>query len=105
MTWQEIFGGGSLLVAAAVAYWGYKRGKRSDDVSEQSGINTANRAGTQQIIDGLNAFIDQLQEGSVVYRETIAYLEKRLVDCSMERDLAIKERDRMHRKYGEGEEI
>lgn len=103
MTWEQIFGAGSLAVAVAVAYWGYKRGKRSDEVSEQSGINTANRAGTQQIIDGLNAFIDQLQESGMVYRETIAYLEKRLTECALERDLAIKERDRMHRKYGEGE--
>lgn len=101
MTWEQAFTGISVLSAAAAAYWGYRRGKRSDQVSEQSGIATETRAGTQQIIDGLNALVDQYQESAATHRDTVHYLEGRLAQVLEENENLKLELVALRKKYGD----
>lgn len=101
MTWEQAFAAGSVIIAAAVAWWGHRRGQKSDEVSKQSGMATETRAGTQQIIDGLNALVDQLQESDQVKHATIVYLESRLTAVAKELEEAKLELSRLRRKYGE----
>lgn len=54
------------LIGAAVssiaAFFGYRRSKVVDATSAQSGVASNHRAGTQQVIEGLNDLLDQFQE-------------------------------------------
>lgn len=91
---------GSLVIALAVAWWGYKRGSKSDAVAGQLGMASETRAGTQQIMDGLNALIDQLQEGAATHKDTVAYLQARL-DHVIDENIALKvENLALRRQYG-----
>lgn len=101
MTVIEISTLGGLIISGAVAWWGYKRTRKSDAVSEQSGVATETRAGTQQIIDGLNTLIDQYQEGAALHKEAMHYLQERLDAVLAENTTLKMELARIRHKYGE----
>lgn len=89
------------VLGFAAAYLGYRRSRSVDRVTEQSGLTTESRAGTAQIIEGLNQFVDQLQEGHQSFREDIRYLTARLDACGAEREELRRELARLRRKYGD----
>ncbi len=78
MTWGEVASLATVVVAAGVAVWGYKRGSKSDAVAEKSAVAAETRLGTQQLIDGLKILADQWREAWEVSREGTAYLQERL---------------------------
>jgi uncharacterized coiled-coil protein SlyX len=79
----------------------YRRSKKVDAVAQQSGAATESRAGTAQIIEGLNEIIDSLQEDNKMWREDIRYLTNRLDLNDKQREDLRNELVRMHRKYGD----
>lgn len=78
----------------------YRRSKVVDATSAQSGIASNHRAGTAQIIEGLNALIDQLQEDNDNFRGDIKDLLERCEVVRIERDALKLEIARLRRKYG-----
>jgi hypothetical protein len=87
--------GGVLL-----GFLGYRRSKHVDAVSAKSGVATETRAGTAQVIDGLMALLDQLQEDNrdtrsilAESRESVRMAAVRLEEVTIERDVARRERD------------
>lgn len=84
-----------------LGYLAYRRSVRVDQISEQSGIATSTRAGTAQIIEGLNQLIDNLQDDNKNFRDDIKYLTLRLDQISNERDALKAELSRMHKMYGD----
>lgn len=77
------------------------RSRKVDAVAAQSGALTETRAGTAQIIEGLNLLIDQLQDDNKTFRDDIKYLTLRLDAIAKERDELRRELNRLQRKYGE----
>lgn len=89
------------LPSFCLGYLAYRRSRKVDKVAEQSGIATETRAGTTQIIEGLNQLIDNLQEDNKAFREDIRH-------CGTRLDIIVKERDELRvrlndmlRKYGD----
>lgn len=89
------------LPATFLGLMAYIRSLRVDAVAEQSGVATETRAGTAQIIQGLNDLIDNLQTDNKVFRDDIKYLTLRLDAFAAEREELRKEVARLRRKYGE----
>lgn len=92
------------LVGAAVSLTigilGHRRSKQVDATSEQSGAASNHRAGTAQVLDGLNALIDQLQEDNTTFRADIKELVARLDAITVERDALRLEVARLKKLYG-----
>jgi chromosome segregation ATPase len=100
--WSALIGaiGGILL-----GVLGYRRSRHVDAVSEKSGVATETRAGTAQVIDGLMALLDQVQEDNrdnrIQFREVrdaVRQAAVRLAEVTVERDLARQERDEARRE-------
>ena len=89
------------LPATALGFLAWWRSRKVDAVAEQSGAVTETRAGTAQVIDGLNQLIDNLQDDNRLFREDIKYLTLRLDVIVKERDELRRELNRLNRKYGE----
>src|SRR5688572_27423201 len=89
------------LPATVLGLLAYRRSRRVDAVAAQSGIATETRAGTAQIIEGLNHLIDNLQEDNAVIRADFKYLTTRLDTVIEERDALRREVAELRRKYGE----
>jgi ABC-type transporter Mla subunit MlaD len=105
MSWEQVGQGLALAVpSTAVGVFAYLRSRKVDAISEQSGIVSDTRAGTAQIIDGLNGLIDNLQEDNKIFREDIKHLTARLDAITAERDELKRELARLRRKYGNGED-
>lgn len=69
MNWEQILGGLALaLPATALGYMTYRLSRRKDAVSEQSGIASNHKAGIEQVLEGSNKLIDQLQEENASLR-------------------------------------
>lgn len=54
-----------LISAVAAGVFGlmkFRQSQKVDAVSAQSGVASNHRAGTQQVIEGLNGLVDQLQQ-------------------------------------------
>lgn len=93
-----------LLTAAGgvgIAYLAHRAGRRKDRVTEQSGVVTQDRAGTAQIIEGLNLLIDQLQEDYARIREDLQRCAARLDPIATRLEEALREIARLRHKYGE----
>lgn len=88
------------MIAAVSGYLLHKRSKVSDAVSAQSGVASEHRAGTQQIIEGLNKLLDQAQETIVDDREVIKLLEGRVETFSALLDACKAENARLRRENG-----
>lgn len=79
-------------VSLAIAYLGHRRSRKVDATSAQSGVVSDHRAGTQQVIEGLNGLVNQLQEEN-------ERLIIRLDLTSAERDSLRLEVARLRKKY------
>jgi len=102
MSWEQVIGGtGTAVVALAIGVMTYRRSRAVDAVSEQSGAVTEARAGTSQIIDGLNGLVDALQDDNKNFREDIRLLTARLDACFADREQLRLEVARLRRKYGD----
>lgn len=78
------------LIAAVpsfiLGYLAFRRAVKVDKTTEQSGVAVAQLGAVNQIIDGLNQLIDNLQEDNVILR-------KGLIDVGTKLESAITERD------------
>jgi hypothetical protein len=89
------------LPSTILAYVTYKRARRVDSVAEQSGVAAESRAGTQQIIEGLNIIIDNLQEDNRQWREDAKYQADRSDARDKECNRVRFRLNAMIRKFGE----
>lgn len=82
---QALLGLVVAVPGTAVSYWAYRRGSRVDAVAEQAGIATRDTASIQQVVDGLNTLVGNLQEDNLVLRGKVLALEESLAriiaDC------------------------
>jgi predicted nucleic acid-binding Zn-ribbon protein len=102
MSWEQVTGGiGTAGVALALGVLTYRRSRAVDKISAQSGVATESRAGTAQVIDGLNRIIDTLQEDNKEWRAGFRELTIRLEVMAAERDKLRQEIARLRRKYGD----
>lgn len=104
MGWDDVFK--TLIIGIPsflLGYLAYKRSKKVDKVTEQSGAITETRAGTQQVIEGLNSLLDNLQEDNTSFRADVRYLTDKLDTCYREREELKREVSRLKRKYGEND--
>jgi len=100
MDWGQV--AMALLIGApsfALGYLALQRSKRVDAISAQSGVVTDARAGTSQIIEGLNRLIDNLQEDNQSFREDIRHLTIRIDALTAERDELRTRLNRLARRY------
>jgi len=100
MDWGQV--AMALLIGApsfALGYMALQRSRKVDAISAQSGVATDARAGTAQIIEGLNRLIDNLQEDNASFREDIRYLTVRLDAVTKERDDLRIRLNRLARRY------
>lgn len=77
----------------------YLQSKKVDAVAEQSGIVTQSRAGTEQIIEGLNKLVNNLQADNKALREDVVYLNLRIDRLATEMQLTKKEIAWLRKKY------
>lgn len=102
MDWTAlILGLAGTVTGATIGYLGHRRSKTVDTASAQSGIASNHRAGTAQVIEGLNLLIEQYQEDNATFRDDLRTLANRLDIVTAERDALRLEVARLHRKYGE----
>lgn len=57
--------------AVFIAWLAYKRAVRTDTVTAQAGISTFQSGTIQQVIDGLNSVIENLQEDNRLLRKRV----------------------------------
>ena len=99
-SWDPIFTALPIAAGLLIAWWGHLKSKRVDAISAQSGIAANGRAGTAQILEGLNTLIDQLQEDYQGARNDIVHLRDRLQVVAAERDALTLEVARLRKRYG-----
>jgi len=102
MDWGQVVQ--ALLIGAPsflLGYLVYQRSRKVDAISAQSGIVTEARAGTAQIIDGLNKLIDNLQEDNASFRDDVSRLHVRLDACYEERNELRARFNRLSKRYGD----
>lgn len=93
------------LPATVLGFLAYRRSRKVDAVAEQSGIANETRAGTAQIIEGLNSLVDALQEDNKTFRDEgrafrdeVRNLTLRVNEVVAERDELRRERDSLRRE-------
>lgn len=102
MSWESAATGGvSAAVALTLGVLTYRRSRRVDAISAQTGAADATRAGTAQIIEALNGLVDNLQEDNRGFRDDIRHCGTRLEALTNERDELRRELARLRRKYGD----
>ena len=89
------------LPATILGLLAYRRSRKVDAVAEQAGVAIEARAGTAQIIEGLNALVDNLQTDNKVFRDDFKFFTERLNECFAEREKLRQEVARLRKKYGE----
>jgi peptidoglycan hydrolase CwlO-like protein len=105
VNWNEVLAALVIgLPSLAIGLLAYRRSRKVDAVSEQSGASSNHRAGTAQVIEGLNELIDNLQEDNKGFRADIRYLTDRLDTITKERDLLKLEVARLKKRYGNNDE-
>lgn len=82
----------SVILTFVLGYFGYKRSKAADKVAEKAGA-------VEQIVNGLNSLIDQLQEDNHVLRENVKDLRDALQKVTNERDNLKQELQDLKRQY------
>jgi ABC-type transporter Mla subunit MlaD len=104
MTWEQTVGGVTTgIVALGLGVLTYKRSRAVDAIAAQSGAVSETRAGTTQVIDGLNQLIDQLQDDNKEFRADIRNLTTRFDVITQERDECRRQLNRLIRRYGDGD--
>lgn len=76
-----------------LGWFGYKRSQKADTVAEKAGA-------VEQIINGLNILVENLQEDNKDLRSTVSELKDALEKALRERDDAKKDLKTLQRKYG-----
>lgn len=82
----------SVILTFILGYFGYKRSKTADKVAEKAGA-------VEQIVNGLNLFIDQIQEDNSVLRDNVKELRDALKKVTDERDNLKYEVQALKRQY------
>ncbi len=84
----------SVLSAGLLGYLGYIRSKKAD-------ATTAKGNAVEQVLAGLNALVDNLQDDNKVLRESVREIRDALQKTTDERDKIKKELQAIRRKYGQ----
>lgn len=101
MNWEQVLGGLALAIpATALGYMTYRLSRKKDAVSEQSGVASNHRAGTEQVIQGLNLLLDQAQETIKDDREIKALLEAKIKQFLADNEACRAENALYRAKYG-----
>lgn len=82
------------LPGSALTYLGIKRAKKADE-------NTEKADAVEQIIDGLNKLVANLQTDNTVLRKTVKDLQGNLLRATSDRDKLRRKVYYLQRKYGE----
>lgn len=82
-----------VLSTGLLGWFGYRRSKKADTVAEKAGA-------VEQIINGLNILVENLQEDNKDLRSTVSELKDALEKALKERDDAKKDLKTLQRKYG-----
>lgn len=83
-----------ILSTGILGWFGYRRSKKADSVAEKAGA-------VEQIINGLNILVENLQEDNKDLRSTVGELRDALEKALQERDSARSELKALHRQYGQ----
>lgn len=101
MEWTEWMGIATTVSLGAMGLLKFMQSRKVDAVSLQSGAASNHRAGTQQVIDGLNTLLNQYRESSDDDRDVIKLMEGRLDKYALDLDACRAENVRLREKYGE----
>ena len=82
-----------ILSTFILGFIGYRRSKKADTVAEKAGA-------VEQIINGLNTLVDNLQEDNKILRENVKELRDALQNITEERDEIRRELRSLKIKYG-----
>lgn len=82
-----------VISTGLLGWFGYKRSQKADTVAEKAGA-------VEQIINGLNILVENLQEDNKDLRSTVSELKNALEKALKERDDATKDLKALQRKYG-----
>lgn len=99
MTLTEWMGIASTIALGVFGLMKFRQAQKIDATSAQSGVASNHRAGTAQILEGLNDLIDQLQEDNQSFRLDIKDLAARLNVVTLERDALKLEVARLKKRY------
>lgn len=91
-----------LLVAIpsfVLGYLAYRQSKKVDKTTEQSGIANNQLNAVGQVLSGLNQLIDSLQADNKELRENIKAIGIKLKEVLDERDILLKEINRLNKLY------
>lgn len=89
------------LPSFGLGFLAYRRSLKVDKVANQVGLSSETRAGTQQIILGLNDLVDNLQEDNKALREEAKYLLGRITTLIAECEEVKRQLNAFQRKYGD----
>lgn len=100
------YGLGTAVLGATVSILGYRKSQKNDAIAAQAGVSSETRAGTEQVIEGMNKLVDQQQEDIATLRarlgEQAEYYTKQLDEIEKKCGLMKAELDRFRQKYGNG---
>lgn len=65
---QALIGIVTLVISLIIPFLLYLRSRKVDKVAEQAGVSASSQAGTAQIIEGLNAMLENQQEETNLWR-------------------------------------
>lgn len=86
------------IPAFALGVAGLIRSFRVDKSTAKQAVDTARGSEVQQIIDGLNALVDNLQADNLITRESAQSLSARLIECGARLSECVKDRDDLRRQ-------
>jgi len=89
------------VTSIGLAYLTYRKSIKVDAVAAQASIGGESRAGTAQIIEGLNSLVDQLQEDNKDLREEARNLLIRIASLISESEDVRRRLMAFQRKYGD----
>lgn len=82
-----------IISTGVLGFFGYRRSRTADKVAEKAGA-------IDQVINGLNILVDQLQDDNKILRESVKELRNALIETTEERDKLKKELKALNKKYG-----
>lgn len=82
-----------ILSTGLLGWFGYRRSKKADSVAERAGA-------VEQIINGLNTLVDNLQEDNKILRDNVKELRDALQAVTQERDEIRAELKALVRQHG-----
>lgn len=82
-----------IISTGLLGWFGYRRSKKADTVAERAGA-------VEQIINGLNTLVDNLQEDNKILRDNVKELRDALQAVTQERDEIRAELKALVRQHG-----